>query len=139
MSKECIAYTVMRHSVVTIVVAMMHEKDLAMSLVVAADPVPLRLGAGGTFRVGQTRVTLDTVVTTFESGATAEEIALRYPTLELADVYAVIGYYLRHQEEVQAYLQERQQLADEIRQKIEARDNPVGIRARLLARREQQG
>jgi uncharacterized protein (DUF433 family) len=75
-----------------------------MSLVVAAEPVPLRLDTGGTFRVGQTRVTLDTVVATFESGATAEEIALRCPTLELADVYAVIGYYLRHKEEVEAYL-----------------------------------
>lgn len=110
-----------------------------MSLVVTAEPVPLRLDAGGTFRVGQTRVTLDTVVTTFESGASAEEIALRYPVLDLADIYAVIGYYLRHRIEVQAYLRDRQQLADEIRQKIEARDNPVGIRARLLARRKQHG
>lgn len=110
-----------------------------MSLVVAAEPVPLRLDSGGTFRVGQTRVTLDTVVATFEAGASAEEIALRYPVLDLVDVYAVITYYLRHQPEVQEYLQERQRLADEIRQKIEARDNPIGIRARLLARRQQQG
>ena len=110
-----------------------------MSLVVTAEPVPLRLDAGGTFRVGQTRVTLDTVVTTFESGASAEEIALRYPVLDLAYIYAVIGYYLRHRIEVQAYLRDRQQLADEIRQTIEARDNPVGIRARLLARRKQHG
>jgi uncharacterized protein (DUF433 family) len=111
----------------------------AMSLVVAAEPVPLRLDTGGTFRVGQTRVTLDTVVATFEAGASAEEIALRYPVLELADVYAVISYYLRHRKEVQGYLQERQQAAHEIRQKIEARDNPAGIRARLLARRQPQG
>jgi uncharacterized protein (DUF433 family) len=111
----------------------------AMSLVVAAEPVPLRLDTGGTFRVGQTRVTLDTVVATFESGASAEEIALRYPVLELADVYAVISYYLRHRKEVQEYLRERYQVADEIRQKIEARDNPAGIRARLLARRQQRG
>ncbi|MFN8516135.1 MAG: DUF433 domain-containing protein [Thermomicrobiales bacterium] len=110
-----------------------------MSLVVTAEPVPLRLDAGGTFRIGQTRVTLDTVVVTFESGASAEEIALRYPVLELADIYAVIGYYLRHRIEVEAYVRERQQLADEIRQKIESRDNPVGIRARLLARRAQHG
>jgi uncharacterized protein (DUF433 family) len=110
-----------------------------MSLVVTAEPVPLRLDAGGTFRVGQTRVTLDTVVVTFESGASAEEIALRYPVLELADIYAVISYYLRHRIEVQEYLRDRQQLADEIRQRIEARDSPVGIRARLLARRQQHG
>jgi uncharacterized protein (DUF433 family) len=110
-----------------------------MSLVVTAEPVPLRLDAGGTFRVGQTRVTLDTVVVIFEAGASAEEIALRYPALELADIYAVISYYLRHRVEVQEYLRHRQQLAEETRRKIEARDNPAGIRARLLARRQQRG
>lgn len=110
-----------------------------MSLIVVAEPVPLKLDAGGTFRVGQTRVTLDTVVAVYESGVPAEEIALRYPTLELADVYAVLGYYLRHRDEVDVYLQERQQLAEEIRRKIEAQNPPVDIRARFLARHQQQG
>ena len=109
-----------------------------MGLTVAADPTPLRVDSGGTVRIGQTRVTLDTVVATFESGASAEEIALRYPVLDLADVYATIGYYLRHQQEVEAYLQQRQLLEEEVRRKVEARDNPAGIRARLLARRQQQ-
>src|SRR5688572_8480468 len=114
-------------------------EGMTMGLVVAAEPVPLRLDPGGTVRVGQPRVTLDTVVATFEAGASAEEIALRFPVLDLADVYAVIAVYLRHQQEVQEYFRERQRVADEVRQKIEARDSPVGIRARLLARRQQHG
>lgn len=59
--------------------------------------------------------------------------------MTLADVYAVIGYYLRHQDEVDAYLAEQQQEADELRQQNEARCNPTDIRARLLARRAAQG
>jgi hypothetical protein len=47
----------------------------------------------------------------------------------------VIGYYLRHKIEVDAYLLERQAHANEVRQEAEKRFNPIGIRERLLARR----
>ena len=42
-------------------------------------PVPIERNTDGVLRVGGTRVTLDTLVTAFLAGATAEEIALRYP------------------------------------------------------------
>ncbi|MCH8961923.1 MAG: hypothetical protein IH820_11535, partial [Bacteroidetes bacterium] len=54
----------------------------------------------------------------------------------LADVYAVISYYLRQSDEVEAYLRQRQQQAEEIRGQNEARFQLNGIRKRLLARRE---
>lgn len=41
--------------------------------------------------IGDTRVTLDTVVDAFVSGATPEEIVHQDPSLDLADVYAVVG------------------------------------------------
>jgi uncharacterized protein (DUF433 family) len=110
-----------------------------MALQVLAEPAPLRTDSDGVIRVGDTRVTLATIVSAFHQGATAETIVQQYPTLTLADVYAVIGYYLRHQDEVDAYLAEQQQEADKIRQQNEARFNPVGIRSRLLARRSAQG
>ena len=78
-----------------------------MSLMVMPEPVPLAADRDGVMRVGGTRVTLDTVVAAFREGATAEEITQQYPSLQLADVYAVIGYYLRHQPEVDDYLRER--------------------------------
>lgn len=59
----------------------------------------------------------------------------QYPSLQLADVYSVIGYYLKHKAEVDAYLVERQHRAAEVRQEAERRFNPTGIRDRLLARR----
>jgi uncharacterized protein (DUF433 family) len=109
-----------------------------MNLAVVTDPVPLRHDLGGVIRVGQTRVTLETVVGSFEDGATPEEIVLHYPTLRLADVYAVIAYYLRHQEDVREYLREREEKGERNRQYAESQRDLVGIRARLLARCEQQ-
>jgi uncharacterized protein (DUF433 family) len=109
--------------------------DIKMLLINQTFSVPLKTDANGVIRVNQTRVTLDTVVTAFLEGATAEEIREQYSSLELADIYAVLSYYLQHQTEVNAYLLERQNLANFVQQEAEKLFNPVGIRDRLLARR----
>ena len=106
-----------------------------MILVPTADPIPLVTEKNGVVRISKTRVTLDTVVTAFLEGSSAEEIKDQYPSLQLSDIYSVIGYYLRHQTEVDAYLLVRQQLASEVREEAERRFNPIGVRDRLLARR----
>jgi uncharacterized protein (DUF433 family) len=105
-----------------------------MSLAITAEPVPLRTDPDGVVRVGKTRVTLETVIGSFLDGATAEEIACQYPSLGLADVYAVIAYYLRKKQDVDAYLQRQQELANKIRKQNELRFDPTGVRQRLLAR-----
>jgi uncharacterized protein (DUF433 family) len=107
---------------------------LVMALTIEPETFPLTIDSDKMIRVGGTRVTLDTVVYSFKDGATAEEIALRYPALTLTDVYAAITYYLRHQSEVEVYLKERKDQATQLQQEIEQRFNPVGIRERLLAR-----
>ncbi|MEG4394474.1 DUF433 domain-containing protein [Microcoleus sp. BROC3] len=109
-----------------------------MTLAVVAEPAPLKINADGVVRVGNTRVTLDTVIAVFKHGTTAEEIVYRYPSLRLADVYATIGFYLNHQQEVETYLQQRQQQAQEIRKMNEARFDPQGLRDRLLARKAEK-
>ena len=106
-----------------------------MSLTISAEPVPLTTDAGGVVRVGDTRVSLDSVIFAFKDGSTPEEIVQQYTTLVLADAYAVIVYYLQHQTEVEAYLEERHAQREEIRKEIESRFDPHGIRDRLLARR----
>ena len=103
-----------------------------------AHPPPLRVDADGVVRVGDSRVTLDLVVDAYEEGATAEEVVLRYDSLRLADVYDVFGYYLRHRQEVDAYLADRRAQAAEIRRKTEDRFPSSGLRERLLARRSQK-
>ena len=44
-----------------------------MDLVIVDVSVPLKMNEAGVVRVGNTRITLDTVVATFKEGATAEE------------------------------------------------------------------
>jgi uncharacterized protein (DUF433 family) len=105
-----------------------------MSILVTAERAPLVSDSDGVVRVGSTRVTLDTVVAAFREGMTPEGIVEQYPTLRLADVYSVIGYVLRHREEVEGYLRERQRLVDAVRREIEARFDPTGVRDRLLSR-----
>lgn len=106
-----------------------------MTLTLTAEPPPLAIDADGVVRIGKTRVTLDTVVTVFKQGATPEEIVQQLPSLDLANVYAVVGFYLKHVEDVETYLQQRRQKAAEVRQQNEARFEPHGLRDRLLARR----
>lgn len=94
---------------------------------------PLRVDAEGAVRVGQSRVGLDVVVGQYENGQSPEEMVLAYDTLVLADVHAVIAYYLRHRDEVRAYLRRRADEADFQRKLIES-DRPRLTRAALESR-----
>ena len=105
-----------------------------MSLAISTEPLPLRTNSDGVVLVGSTRVTLDTVVAAFREGATSEEIAQQYPTLDLADVYAVVGYYLRRRTDVDDYLRQRENQAGAVRNENESRFDPQGIRDHLLTR-----
>lgn len=106
-----------------------------MALVIEAQSPPIALDDDGVARVGGTRVTLDTIVAAFLQGATAEEISYQYPVLSLSEIYAVISYYLSHREQVDVYLQSRDQLAAQVRRKNESRFDAEGVRERLLARK----
>ncbi len=107
-----------------------------MSLAIeSVERVPLVADGSGVIHVAGTRVTLDTVAEAFHEGATAEEIVQQYPSVSLADVYSVLGYLLRHQTEVTAYLDQRAAQQATVRQENERRFAPQGVRARLTARR----
>src|SRR5690554_6409394 len=105
-----------------------------MSLTVAAEPVPLTTDEHGVVRVAGTRVTLYTIISAYRRGETPETLAEQYPSIPLADLYAVISYYLRYQEDVDAYLAEQVANADRIRAEIEAQLDPEEMRKRLEAR-----
>jgi methyl coenzyme M reductase subunit D len=64
----------------------------------------------------------------------------RYSTLSLSDVYSAIGYYLRHQKAVEAYLNYREQLADSVRQRLlDMQPDLSFVRSRLLAKKNLEG
>jgi uncharacterized protein (DUF433 family) len=101
--------------------------------------LPLHEDADGVLRVGGTRVTLDSVVAAYHEGLTAEEIARQYPSVPLAGLYEVLGFYLRYRSELDGSLAQRRASAERIRAEYEARHDPQGIRERLLTRRATQG
>ena len=106
-----------------------------MTLVIDTEKAPIAVDADGVARVADTRVTLDVIVSAFDEGATAEEIAQQFPSVDLTDVYAVIAYYLRRRDQVAQYMRERTALCERVQQENEARYPSDGMRARLLARR----
>jgi len=107
--------------------------SLANGLFLHDDLPPLRVDEGGVVRVGTTRISLDLVVEQYENGMTPEGLVRAYDTLVLADVYAVIAYYLRHRDEVRAYLKRRGKEAEALRVKIET-ERPRVSREELLTR-----
>src|SRR6059058_4035455 len=90
-----------------------------------ADRPPLRVDEGDAVRVGNSRVSLDLVVEQYENGMTPEDMVRAYDTLVLADVHAVIAYYLRHRDEVWAYLKRREEEAQALQAKVEAERSRV--------------
>ncbi|MGH8226474.1 MAG: DUF433 domain-containing protein [Steroidobacteraceae bacterium] len=106
-----------------------------MSAVLTTAVVPLVTDPQGTIRVRGNRVTLDAIVSAFQNGATAEEISQKFPAIALADIYQIIAHYLNHSAEVDAYLSRRHTEAVALQRQAEEHFDPAGIRARLLARR----
>jgi uncharacterized protein (DUF433 family) len=98
-----------------------------------AERPPLRVDEGGVVRVGKSRVSLDLVIEQYESGMMPEEMVRAYDTLVLADVHAVIAYYLRHRDEARVYLKRRAEEAEALRAKIEM-ERPRVAREELLVR-----
>jgi len=107
-----------------------------MAEALTTEPAPLVTGDDGVMRVRGTRVTLETVWSAFAEGATAEEIAQRYPSISLADAYQVIGYCLRHASAIEPYLERRHRDMRETRTSDESIWPAIGIRDRLIARRQ---
>jgi uncharacterized protein (DUF433 family) len=95
---------------------------------------PINRDADGVFRVGGTRVRLETVLWSYENGCTPEEIVLKYPSVRLPDVYAVISYYYFQREAVEEYLARRQSEIRTTAREIEAESPTSAVRARLLNR-----
>ena len=79
-----------------------------------------------------TRIALELLVEAFSDGASAEEIVLRYPPLDLRDVYAVLAYVLRDPDGVESYMAERAEREADARAGLPS--EMTGLRRRLLAR-----
>jgi len=92
----------------------------------------VRIDEHGVYRVGNTRVMLDSVVAGFQDGDSCETIRQNYPSLSLEEVYGSIAYYLGHREEVDAYLKRQRELWEKLRKQSEENPSPVLLRLRAI-------
>jgi uncharacterized protein (DUF433 family) len=110
-----------------------------MSLAIQPETPPLRVDEDGAVRVGNTRVLFVLVARAFEDGASPEQIAQDYPSLSL-EAYGAIAYYLRHRAEGREMIASYERAGSELRARVGAAQRDLlGIRGRLLARREALG
>ncbi len=71
----------------------------------------------GGYYIGDSRISLDSVVYAFQRGASPESIRRSFPLLTLEDIYGAITFYLSHQQEIDSYLKEAEAEFEELRQK----------------------
>ena len=66
----------------------------------------------GAYRVGNTRVSLDSLVYLFREGMSAESMVESYPSLTLEEVHGALAFYLANQFEIDSYLREGERIAE---------------------------
>jgi uncharacterized protein (DUF433 family) len=66
----------------------------------------------GGYYVAGTRISLDSVVYSFERGNSPDVIQQEYPLLRLPQIYGAIAFYLDHQEEILSYLEAKEEKLD---------------------------
>jgi uncharacterized protein (DUF433 family) len=91
----------------------------------------------GAYRVGDTRVSLDSLVYLFREGLSAESMVESYPMLTLEQVHGALAFYLGNQREIDAYLAEGQRTS-EFQQQQSKRTNAELIAKLARARRASQ-
>jgi uncharacterized protein (DUF433 family) len=97
--------------------------------------VPLHVDEDGTIRVGGTRLIIDLIIHAYNKGRTPEDIVRSYDAVSLSDIYTVIGYYLHHRAELDAYVAQREAEAQQLRDVVTSTDDYKQRMDRLLTRR----
>jgi uncharacterized protein (DUF433 family) len=109
-----------------------------MQLALESEIPPLSEDRYGVIRIGGTRVTLESIISLFEQGATAEEITLRFDALDLHEVYASLSYYLGHRRDVLNYLERQHHGSVSARREADQRSPATQVRERLAWYRKER-
>jgi len=89
-------------------------------------------------RIKGTRMGIETVLTEYLNAMSPEEIAIRYPTVTLEQVYATITFYLHNQQEVEQYLSRWQNYAEAAWQHQQHHPSPAVRRVREIKRQRRR-
>lgn len=104
----------------------------------AVQSVPLTQWEDGSIRVKDTRLLIDMIIYAHKRGLCPEEIYESFPSssYSVADIYAVIAYYLSHKAEIDAYLVHREEESEKLWRKIESDPQHLAFREELRKRKE---
>lgn len=76
----------------------------------------------GAYRIIGTRVSLDSIVRAYLNGQTSESIAQSFSALSLEQVHGALAFYLAHQPEIDAYLEQAEVEFDALRKASREQD-----------------
>ncbi|HQU92169.1 MAG TPA: DUF433 domain-containing protein [Pyrinomonadaceae bacterium] len=104
----------------------------------AVQTVPLTQWEDGSIRVRDTRLLVDMIIYAHKRGLCPEEIYDSFPSSSytVADIYAVIAYYLSHKSEIDSYLANRETESEAAWKKIESDPKHLAFRSELRKRKE---
>jgi len=101
------------------------------------DKYITKLG-NGAYRIADTRVSLDSVVYSYQRGNLPETIARQFSTLSLAQIYGAIAFYLSNREKIDEYLRQGKIEYEKLRQKQREADPEFYARFDRLRERMQK-
>jgi uncharacterized protein (DUF433 family) len=81
--------------------------------------------AEGGWRIVGTRVSLDSVVYSYQSGLTPEAIVHEFPTLSLESVHGAIAFYLHNRETIDRYLRDQAARWEQLRDQSESKNREL--------------
>jgi uncharacterized protein (DUF433 family) len=105
-----------------------------MSVVAVKSYIEFRNDA---YWIEGTRISLDSIVYAFQSGASPESIMQSFPLLTLEQVYGAIAFYLANRTEIDAYLAAEAAAFDAMPQPLQTTD-PVLYNKLMAARAAKQ-
>lgn len=92
----------------------------------------------GAYRIGATKVSLDSIVYRYLEGESAESIAADFPAVTLEEVFGAIAFYLGNREEVHEYLKEQDARWEKVEAEIDAKPNPAWKRMLKIKHERQE-
>jgi uncharacterized protein (DUF433 family) len=102
------------------------------------DTVPLfQLETGGV-RVRNSRVSLDTIIIRTQMGDTVDRIHSGFPTVSVSQIKEILAWYHNNKAEVDEYIQQGQEEAERIWQRIESQPGYKKVTREELLRRKAQ-
>ena len=99
--------------------------------------LPISVEEDGSWKVTGTRVTVEVLIDLFKRGSTPEQILDDYPTIPLASIYEIIGYYLSNQQTVEEYIAYRDAEAKEIHAQLDSLTEVGNFRKKISEARNQ--